>query len=138
MPFRQAVGQPIPVPQGVFERYIGFDGVLNLMKGEGELGTSLFAAASGMRGLVDLGRRLEDEASVIFAPRAAKDRRFYQALGRFDEARKAIHDRELRAGDWKALNERIDELCGRLEEIKALRGAKAAQGHVPGDGVARR
>ena len=65
-------------------------GAEEILKGEGEVGTSLFAAASGMRGLVDLGRRLEDEASVIFAPRAAKDRRFYQALGRFDEARKSI------------------------------------------------
>jgi uncharacterized protein YhaN len=102
-------------------------GAEEILKGEGEVGTSLFAAASGMRGLVDLGRRLEDEAGVIFAQRASRDRRFYQALGRFDEARKAIHDRELRAGDWKALNERIDELSGRLEEIKALRGAKATQ-----------
>jgi uncharacterized protein YhaN len=42
------------------------------------------------------------------------------------EARKAIHDRELRAGDWKALNDRIDELSHRLDEIKSLRSAKAA------------
>ena len=37
MPFRQTGGQSIPLPQGVFERYMGFDGVLNLMKGESEL-----------------------------------------------------------------------------------------------------
>jgi uncharacterized protein YhaN len=102
-------------------------GAEEILKGEGEVGTSLFAAASGMRGLVDLGRRLDDEASAIFTQRASKDRRFYQALGRFEDARRAIHDRELRAGDWKALNEKIDALSARLEEIKALRGAKAAQ-----------
>jgi uncharacterized protein YhaN len=102
-------------------------GAEEILKEEGELGKSLFAAASGMRGLADLGRRLEDEANTIFAPRASRDRRFYQALRRFDDARRAIHDHELRASDWKALNERIDELSRRLEETKALRGVKAAE-----------
>jgi AAA domain len=80
-----------------------------------------------MRGLADLRRRLDDEASAIFTQRASKDRRFYQALGRFEDARRAIHDSELRAGDWKALNERIDSQSARLKEIKASRGVKAAQ-----------
>ena len=98
-----------------------------MLKGEGEVGMSLFAAASGMRGLADLGRDLEEEANAIFALRASKDRRFYQALGRFNEARKAIQDREIRASDWNGLNERIEELTRRLEEAKALRGTKAAE-----------
>jgi hypothetical protein len=95
-------------------------------KSDGDVGTSLFAAASGLRGLAELRRELEEEAGEIFAPRASRDRRFYQVLARFEDARKAIHDRELRAGDWKKLNERIDELSRRLAEIKSLRGSKAA------------
>jgi hypothetical protein len=43
------------------------------------------------------------------------------------DARKAIHDRELRAGDWKLLNDKIEELSRRLEAIKTLRGLKAAE-----------
>lgn len=102
-------------------------GAEEMLKSDGDVGMSLFAAASGMRGLAELRRRLEEEAGTIFAPRASRDRTFYQALSRFEEARKAIHDRELRAGDWKALNEKIDEFSGRLDEIKALRGLKAAE-----------
>src|SRR5205807_1324007 len=98
-----------------------------MLKSDGEIGAILFAATSGTRGLAQLRDDLEEEAGRIFTPRASKDRKFYQALARFDEARKAISERELRAGTWKALNEKIDELSQRLTEIKALRGVKAAE-----------
>jgi uncharacterized protein YhaN len=101
-------------------------GAEEMLKSEGDVGASLFAAASGMRGLAELRRGLDEEAGR-FASRASKDRKFYQALGRFDEARKATHERELRAGDWKALNERIEELSRRIGEIKTLRGLKAGE-----------
>jgi uncharacterized protein YhaN len=102
-------------------------GAEEMLKSDGDVGTSLFAAASGLRGLASLRQRLEEEAGTIFAPRASRDRKFYQALGRFEDARKAIHDRELRAGDWKTLNEKIEELSRRLDAIKTLRGLKAAE-----------
>ena len=95
-------------------------GAEEMLKSDGDIGTSLFAAASGLRGLADLRHRLEEEAGTIFAARASKDRKFYQALGRFEDARKAIHDLELRAGDWKTLNERIEELSRRLDAIKTF------------------
>jgi len=98
----------------------------DMLRSDGEAGASLFAAASGLRRLSDLRRSLEDEANTIFAPRASKDRRFYQALDRFEDARKAIRERELRAGDWKALNESIDSLATRLGDIRAQRAEIAA------------
>ncbi|MGL4968289.1 MAG: AAA family ATPase [Inquilinus sp.] len=101
-------------------------GAEDMLRSDGEAGASLFAAASGLRGLSDLRRSLDDEASTIFAPRASKDRRFYQALDRFEDARKSIRERELRAGDWKALNESIGSLATRLAEIKAQRAEIAA------------
>ncbi|MGF6232320.1 uncharacterized protein YhaN [Inquilinus ginsengisoli] len=100
-------------------------GAEDMLRSDGEAGASLFAAASGLRGLSDLRRSLEDEASAIFAPRASKDRRFYQALDRFEDARKAIRDSELRAGDWKALNESIDSLAARLGDIRVQRNGIA-------------
>jgi chromosome segregation protein len=106
-------------------------GAEEMLRSEGEVGASLFAAASGLRGLTDLRRTLEEEADGIFAPRASKDRTFYQALERFETARKAIRDLELKAGDWKALNSRISELGERLEQIKVERGRKTVeQGHL--------
>lgn len=116
----------------VFSRAFGLNaetlrrGAEDMLRSDGEAGASLFAAASGLRGLSDLRRSLEDEANTIFAPRASKDRRFYQALDRFEDARKAIREGELRAGDWKALNESIDSLAARLGDIRAQRNGIAA------------
>jgi uncharacterized protein YhaN len=102
-------------------------GAEEMLTNDGEVGASLFAAASGLRGLAELRRRLEDEAGTIFAPRASRDRKLYQALGRLEEARRTMHARELRAGYWKDLNERIEGFSRRLDEIKTLRGLKAAE-----------
>ena len=102
-------------------------GAEEMLKSEGDVGASLFAAASGLRGLTELRRSLEDEAAGIFAPRASKDRTFYQALERFEEARKSIRERELRAGDWKSRNDKIEELANRLNEIKLIRSIKSAE-----------
>ena len=103
------------------------EGAEEMLKSEGEVGASLFAAASGLRGLTDLRQSLESEADRIFAPRAAKDRIFYQALDRFETARKAIRELELKAGDWKARNERIEELGVKLAQIKEERRQKAVE-----------
>jgi uncharacterized protein YhaN len=102
-------------------------GAEEMLNSQGDIGASLFAAASGLRGLTELRRSLEDEADGIFALRASKERRFYRALERYEEARKSIRDRELKAGEWKELNEAIDRHAKRLDEIKAERSAKAAE-----------
>ena len=48
-----------------------------MLRSDGDIGMSLFAAASGLRGLAEVRRRLEEEAVSIFAPRASRDRVFY-------------------------------------------------------------
>ena len=101
------------------------DGAEEMLPSKGDVGATLLAAASGLRGLTELRRTLETEADGIFAPRASKDRRFYQATDRFEEARRAIRDGELKAGDWKALNTRIDELAARMGDLGARRDACA-------------
>ena len=121
------------VDEEVFRRSFGLDaarlraGGEAMLQADGDLGESLMAAASGLRGLRDLRRRIDAEAEQIFAPRAAKDRRFYQALERFDTARKAIRDSELRIEVWKKLNADIDELGAKLDWIRAERRANAAE-----------
>jgi len=99
-------------------------GAEEMLNSQGDVGVSLFAAASGLRGLTELRRSLDGEADGIFALRASKERRFYQALDRYEEARKAIREHELKAGDWKDLNEAIDGYARRLDEIKGERSAK--------------
>lgn len=99
-------------------------GADEMLKSEGEVGASLFAAASGLRGLTDLRKQLEAEADAIFAPRASKERSFYLALGRFDEARRAMREQELKGGEWKDLNDTIDELKAQQERIEKQRAEK--------------
>ncbi|MEQ1715660.1 MAG: AAA family ATPase [Hyphomicrobium sp.] len=99
-------------------------GADEMLKSEGEVGASLFAAASGLRGLNDLRRRLENEADGIFSPRYSKDRLFHQAFDRFELAKKSIREHELKGGEWKELNERIVDLVRQQDEIDAQRASK--------------
>ena len=115
--------------QDVFERSFGLDaaklraGGEEMLQADGDVGASLLAAASGLRGLAELRRSLEGEADGVFAPRASKDRRFYQALERFNAARAAIREKELRSDSWIKLNNDIEELSRELERLRAERRA---------------
>ncbi|HEV7438982.1 MAG TPA: AAA family ATPase, partial [Methylobacterium sp.] len=117
----------------VFCRAFGLDaqslreGGHEMLNSEGEVGASLFAAASGLRGYTTLQAGLDEEAANIFMPRAAQHRTFYQALTRYDEARRAIRQGELRSGDWRELNEEIEGAARRLDEIRAERARIAAE-----------
>ena len=117
----------------VFCRAFGLDarslrqGGQEMLTSDGEVGASLFAAASGMRGYHDLQKGLSEEAERIFAPRRAKDRTFYQALDRYEAARKTIRETELRSGDWRDLNDEIAAAAARLTGIKAAREAIASE-----------
>jgi uncharacterized protein YhaN len=130
-------GSPLPddalapflggLSQEVFERSFGLDanrlraGGDEMLQADGDVGASLLAAASGLRGLAELRRSLEDEADGVFAPRAGKDRRFYQALERFNAARAAIREKELRSDAWLKLNKDIEELSHELDRLRAQR-----------------
>ena len=82
----------------VFRRAFGLDAEAlrksaeDLRHTDGELGAALFSAASGLRGVSDAKAALEEEADAIFAERKAKDRPFYQALARFEDARKLLRE----------------------------------------------
>ncbi|MCA1297915.1 YhaN family protein [Stappia indica] len=108
----------------VFQRAFGLDsarlrlGAEAMLAGEGDVGGSLFAAASGLHGLAGVKAGLEAEAGALFAPRKARDRRFYQVLERYTDARARERDRQLKQNDWKALNAAIAEAEAGLEEAR--------------------
>ncbi len=117
----------------VFRRSFGLDaralreGGEAMLSADGDLGESLMAAASGLRGLSDLRRALDGEADQIFAERKASHRRFYQALERFDAAKSAIRAQEVGVGEWKKRNEAIETLGERLEQRRADRQKNAVE-----------
>ena len=132
-------GNPLPddalapflggLSQEVFERSFGLDaaklraGGDEMLQADGDVGASLLAAASGLRGLVQLRSALDEEADGVFAPRKGRERRFYQALERFDAARHAIREKELRSDAWIKLNSDIEELSHELDRLRAERRA---------------
>ncbi len=111
----------------VFERAFGLDsqrlrqGATAMLRSGGEIGSLLFSAASGLTGLSRLRQTLESEADGIYAARRSKDRGFYQALDRYEDARKAERDNELKSGDWKKLLAEAAELEAELERLQTER-----------------
>jgi chromosome segregation protein len=116
----------------VFCRAFGLDakslreGADEMLKSEGEIGASLFAAASGLRGLAQLRRDLDAEAEEIYAPKG-RSRQLNQLLERRESARKLIRSTELRAPEWKQLNDAIAAHTRRLDEIRDARAALAGE-----------
>jgi uncharacterized protein YhaN len=117
----------------VFRRSFGLDAeglrksAEDLRHTDGELGAALFSAASGLRGVSDAKTVLEKEADEIFGERKSKDRTFYQALSRYEDARKLLRDSETRAGDLKALREQVANHERRRQEIRDRRSAIAVE-----------
>jgi uncharacterized protein YhaN len=107
----------------VFERAFGLDsvrlrqGAAAMLQSGGEIGSLLFSAASGLTGLSRLRQSLETEADGIYAQRRSKDRAFYQAYDRYEEARRLERDNELKSGDWKKLIADAAETEARLEAL---------------------
>ena len=132
-----ASGAPLPddalapflggLSREVFERSFGLDaarlrdGGDEMLRADGDVGATFLAAASGLRGLSELRRSLDREADGVFASRASKDRHFYQALDRFNAARQAIREKEIRSDAWIKLNNDIEELGHELVRLGAER-----------------
>lgn len=132
-------GNPLPddalapflggLSQDVFERSFGLDaarlraGGEEMLRADGDVGASLLAAASGLRGLSGLRQSFEEEADGVFAPRRGRERRFYQAMDRFETARQAIREKEVRSDAWIKLNSDIRELGHELDRLAAERRA---------------
>ena len=135
----EASGSPLPddalapflggLSQEVFERSFGLDaarlraGGDEMLRADGDVGSSLLAAASGLRGLSELRRSLDEEADGVFAARKGRERRFYQVLDRFDAARQAIREKEIRSDAWMKLNGDIAALG---DELRRLGGERRA------------
>jgi uncharacterized protein YhaN len=110
----------------IFERAFGLDakrlreGGDEMLRAEGEIGASLFAAASGLRGLIDLRKGIEAEADEIFGERKAERRTFYQAHARYEEANRAEKESRLTETALKTLRRQIEDAEKTLGEIKVL------------------
>lgn len=109
-----------------------------LRQADGDAGASLFTAASGLRGLKDVRKSLEEEADALFRPQASK-RRFNEEFSAYDTARKEVSARELGQTEWKRVNETIETLQARHASLeRRLAETRTERARIERLGRARR
>lgn len=95
------------------------DGARALLAEDGDGSGALFAAASGRHAIASVRKALDEEAGQIFTERRSKDRRFYQALARYEDATRLMRERELRETAWKDLNQEVERTRDALDAATA-------------------
>ncbi len=95
-----------------------------LLKGQGELGSALFEASAGTRGMHDILSELEAEAKRYYSPRASSAV-INAAKKSLDEQRRAWKQSLTRPADWQQLNRAHEQTKAALQaiddELEALR-----------------
>lgn len=97
-----------------------------MLRSDGEVGASLFAAASGLRGLRDTARQLDEEAGQIYVPQG-RLRVLNQLVARYDEARKALSADRVGTEAWRSLNAEVESAIAEDAGIAERRRANAAE-----------
>jgi chromosome segregation protein len=105
------------VSRSVFEHTFGLSqlglraGGDAMLEADGEIGRSLFAAASGLLGLAQLGHRLREDAGALFKPSSRGSTQFDKLRTQHDAARRAIRERAVTYDAWRELTEQVEGRC---------------------------
>jgi uncharacterized protein YhaN len=108
--------------RGFFERMFGLDhqglieGGTEILHARDDVARMLFEASAGVASLGDLREALVREADGLWAPRKSKDRAYYQAVGRYDQARADLKEATFRASAWKRAKKRVRDAEAALQE----------------------
>ena len=101
-------------------------GAEDMLRSEGEIGATLFAAASGLRGFRAATDTLEVEAADLFTPTARK-RKLNEQIKVYEDAKRAAREERISGRDWDALNSELSATRARLADVTARRAAIAAE-----------
>ncbi len=89
-----------------------------LLKGEGELGSALFEASAGTRGIAAILTALDDDAKKLFNPHGrAQNATINEARRQLDEQRTAWRQAQTKPADWQVLNRAHEQAKAKLAEI---------------------
>ena len=112
------------VERGEFEAMFGLNharlraGGDLLLKGEGELGSALFEASAGTRGIAAILTALDDDAKKLFNPHGrAQNATINEARRQLDDQRTAWRQAQTRPAEWQALNRAHGEAKAALAQI---------------------
>jgi exonuclease SbcC len=122
-------GLDLPLYQSLFG--LDLEGLVRgsdeLLRGEGDVGRSLFQAAAGLASLRNVIADLDEEAAATFKARGSTGR-LNRALGHFDEHRRILKDATVRTYVWEAAereHRQAEDKHGRLRD--ALKDKRAEQ-----------
>jgi uncharacterized protein YhaN len=94
------------------------DGGDLLLKGEGELGSALFEASAGTRGIAAILTALDDDAKKIFNPHGrAQNATINEARRQLDELRTTWRQAQTKPADWQVLHRAHEQAKAKLAEI---------------------
>jgi uncharacterized protein YhaN len=96
-----------------------------LRVGNGELGETLFAAATGLSGLHRVKTQLAEEADALYGPRAKRP--LNEATKAFAEAKKRAGELATSADTWHAQQEEIAKTRAELEALRREHAEKKAE-----------
>lgn len=89
-----------------------------LLRGEGELGSALFEASAGTRGIAAILSSLDADAKAFFNPHGrAQSATINEARRQLDEHRHQWRQAQVRPADWQALNRAHEHARDALAEI---------------------
>ena len=120
------------ISRGVFCNAFGLNaaslrnGAAEMLKADGEIGATLLAAASGLRGFRDAARGLEAEADELFKPRGQKQV-LNQLLSRHETASQEARGAKIGATQWKTLLADEEAAAERLAGVSERKRAVASE-----------
>jgi uncharacterized protein YhaN len=123
------------VSRSVFEHAFGLSqqglraGGDAMLQAHGEIGRSLFAAASGLSGLAELGRQLREGAEALFKPSSRGSTQFDKLRAQHDAARRAIRELSVTYEAWRELTEQTESLSARYDDIRRKRAEIETKRH---------
>jgi uncharacterized protein YhaN len=98
-----------------------------MVEAKNDLGRTLFAAGSGLTGIADELRALENEAEAIWGPTTKSSRTFTQALKQHTDATKSVRDEALKPKAWSDAKGASERTRAALDAVRDERDAIQAE-----------
>lgn len=119
------------ISREVFESMYGLnaeklvEGGKNIIKGHGEIGTTLFSAAVGISNLQDILKSLETRQEELFKPRGSTPK-VNRLIKELDDLKKRRKELSLPVREWEEVEHKIAELEEQSLKFKKDIGEKSA------------
>jgi exonuclease SbcC len=127
--FSQLLGN---LDQDTFLNLFGIDharlraGGKELLEGRGEIGQTLFQAASGLAGVSKLLAELNKNAGDLFTPRSQKPS-LNVAIRQYDDAHKRLKDALVRPREWKDREKALNQAQAKVRDLEEQIGMLRAE-----------